>query len=156
MFAARVALCHKRAGRDVMSGLLQNPALRLFALTYVILVLKMVLVGYSTTFYRFRHKHFATPEDFELQGLEPKSTRDADIERTRRAHRNDLANILPYFGVGLFYALSGPSMFWASIFFIGYTVARVLYTIFYIVALQPWRTVTFAVAQGIMVLMALV
>jgi uncharacterized MAPEG superfamily protein len=134
--------------------LLQNPALRLFGFTYMILVLKMVAVGYSTSFYRFRHRHFATPEDYALQGLQPKTTRNDDIERTRRAHRNDLENILPYFGVGLFYALSGPSMFAANLCFIGYTVARVLHSIFYVAGLQPWRTLAFGVAQLIMVVMA--
>jgi uncharacterized MAPEG superfamily protein len=120
----------------------------------MILVVKMVAVGWSTSFFRIRDKHFATPEDYRLQGLTPKSVVNEDVERTRRAHRNDLENILPYFGVGLFYALTNPSLTAARIFFIGYTVARILHSIFYIASLQPWRTVAFGVAQILMLTMA--
>ena len=137
-----------------MDALVQNPALQLFGLTYLILVLKMVAVGWSTSFYRIRDKQFATPEDYALQGLKPKSTVHEDIERTRRAHRNDLENILPYFGVGLLYALTNPSITSARVFFIGYTVARVLHSICYLASLQPWRTIAFMVAQVMMIVMA--
>ncbi len=138
-----------------MSTLLENPAMKLFGLTYMILVLKMIAVGYSTSFYRIRDKHFATPEDYELQGLKPKEATHVDVERTRRAHRNDLENILPYFGVGLFYALSGPSMTTATIFFVGFTVARILHSVFYLMSWQPWRTIAFGIGQIIVVIMAI-
>lgn len=137
-----------------MSLLLESPVLQLFGLTYMILVLKMVAVGWSTSFFRIRDKHFATPEDYRLQGLTPKTAVNEDVERTRRVHRNDLENILPYFGVGLFYALTNPSITSARICFIGYTVARVLHSAFYIASLQPWRTLAFAVAQILMLTMA--
>lgn len=136
-----------------METLLSNPALRLFGLTYLILVVKMVLVGYATSFYRIRDKSFATPEDYALQGLTPKTAVHEDVERTRRAHRNDLENILPYFGVGLLYALTNPSPTAARIYFIGYAVARVLHSVFYLRQLQPWRTLAFGVAQILMLVM---
>ena len=136
-----------------METLLSNPALRLFGLTYLILVVKMVLVGYATSFYRIRDKSFATPEDYTLQGLTPKTAVHEDVERTRRAHRNDLENILPYFGVGLLYALTNPSPTAARIYFIGYTAARVLHSVFYLRQLQPWRTLAFGVAQVLMLVM---
>ncbi len=138
-----------------MDALLNNPALRLFGITYMILVLKMVAVGWVTSFYRIRDKTFATPEDYALQGLTPKSGMHEDIERVRRAHRNDLENILPYFGVGLLYALTNPSYTWAGIFFVGYTAARVLHSVCYLLSLQPWRTIAFGVAQLLMLLMLL-
>jgi uncharacterized MAPEG superfamily protein len=138
-----------------MDILVNNPALRLFGATYMILVLKMVAVGWATSFYRIRDKTFATPEDYALQGLTPKAVVNEDVERARRAHRNDLENILPYFGVGLLYALTNPSPTAAKIYFVGYTTARVLHSVFYLLSLQPWRTVAFAVAQILMVLMLL-
>ena len=136
-----------------METLLSNPALRLFGITYLILVVKMIAVGWCTSFYRIRDKTFATPEDYRLQGLTPKITVNEDVERARRAHRNDLENILPYFGVGLLYALTNPSPLAAQIYFIGYTAARVLHSIFYLRQLQPWRTVAFGVGQILMVVM---
>jgi glutathione S-transferase len=136
-----------------MDALLHNPALRLFGITYLILVVKMVAVGWSTSFYRIRDKTFATPEDYRLQGLTPKTGVHEDVERTRRAHRNDLENILPYFGVGLLYALTNPSLTAARIYFIGYTVARVLHSVFYLMEMQPHRTIAFGVAQVLMLVM---
>ena len=115
-------------GRGRWTTLLNNPALRLFGVTYLILVLKMVAVGYATSFYRIRDKHFATPEDYRLQGLTPKTGVNEDVERARRAHQNDLENILPYFGVGLLYALTNPSLGMARLCFIGFTVARILHS----------------------------
>ena len=135
-----------------MITLYSSPALRLFAITYLILVVKMVVVGFYTSSLRIRRKVYATPEDYELQGL-PRAGVDEDIERARRAHRNDLENILPYFGVGLLYTFINPSMFAAEIYFIGYTVARVLHSIFYIRAMQPHRTIAFGIALVLMLAM---
>jgi len=138
-----------------MDALLTNPALRLFGITYLILVLKMVAVGYATSVYRIRDKHFATPEDYRLQGLTPKTGVNEDVERARRAHQNDLENILPYFGVGLLYALSNPSPGMARLCFIGFTVSRILHSVFYLLQLQPWRTIVWSIAHGLLLLMTL-
>jgi glutathione S-transferase len=136
-----------------MDTLLNNPALRLFGVTYLILLLKMVAVGYATSFYRIRDKHFATPEDYRLQGLTPKAGINEDVERARRAHQNDLENILPYFGVGLLYALTNPSLGMARLCFIGFTVSRILHSICYLLQLQPWRTIVWSIAHGLLLLM---
>jgi glutathione S-transferase len=96
---------------------------------------------------------YATGEDYGMQGIEPSDEPDGEIERVRRAHRNDLENILPFFGVGLLYSLSGPTMVGAQVSLIGFTVARVLHSIFYIRALQPHRTIAFAVGVVLMVWM---
>ena len=138
-----------------MDAVLSSPAVQLFGITYLILVLKMAAVGWYTSFLRIRDKAFATPEDYRLQGLTPKTQVHEDVERARRAHRNDLENILPYFGVGLLYALSHPSMTAARIYFIGFTAARVLHTVFYLASLQPYRTIAFGVAQILMFVMLL-
>ena len=135
--------------------LTQNPALQLLGFVYLVLVLKMVAVGSYTSMIRIRRGHYATPEDFKLQGLEPATEADADIERVRRAHRNDLENILPFFGAGVFYALTHPSMFMARTYFWGFCIARVLHSIFYIRQQQPHRTIAFTVGLLLMLLMVL-
>jgi uncharacterized MAPEG superfamily protein len=122
---------------------LADPVVRLFALVYLLLVLKIAAVGSYTSVLRLRRKVFATPEDYKLQGLTPRPIVDEDIERVRRAHQNDLENILPFFIVGLVYLMTRPSMLSAQIYGIGYLVARTLHSIFYIRSMQPHRTIAF-------------
>jgi uncharacterized MAPEG superfamily protein len=138
-----------------MNTLFASPALRLFGICYLILVLKMVAVGAYTSVLRIRGKVYASPEDYEFQRLTPAPSPNEDIERARRAHRNDLENILPFFGVGLLYALSRPSLFAAEIYYVGYTVARSLHSVFYIRSMQPYRTIAFTVALLLMLAMLL-
>lgn len=133
-----------------MAVWLEQPAMRVFALTYLLLVLKMLAVGWVTSYYRLRKRVFPAPEDYALQGLSPRQVTDPDVERARRAHRNDLENILPFFAVGFFYALTQPPLGAAWVLFTGYLIARVLHTVFYLAALQPWRGLAFAVGQGFM------
>jgi len=129
-----------------MSDLLANPVVRLYGIVSLLLVLKMAVVGSYTSILRIRRRVFATPEDYALQNLPPVGVADEDIERVRRAHRNDLENILPFFLVGWLYTLTGPGMFAARVYFIGYLIARSLHTVFYIRAMQPYRTISFTVA----------
>ena len=133
--------------------LLRTPAMHLFALVAVLLVLKMMLVGSYTSVLRIRRRVYATPEDYRLQGLAPRATGDDDIERVRRAHRNDLENVLPFLAVGFLYALTGPSPFAARVYFLGFLAARVLHSVFYS-EMQPHRTIAFAIGSVLMVAMA--
>ena len=140
-------------------ALLANPALRLFAIVSLILVLKMAAVGLYTSTMRIGRKVFATPEDYALQGLQTRAASDPDIERVRRAHQNDLENILPFFVVGFFFALTRPPLLAAEILFIGFAVARILHSVFYIRAMQPHRTIAFAAGSllsGVMLVWTLV
>jgi glutathione S-transferase len=126
------------------------PATRLFAAVWLLLVLKMMAVGSYTSVIRIRRRIYATPEDYALVGLAPRPSVDEDIERARRAHRNDLENVLPFFSVGLLYLLTRPSLGAARVYFIGFLVARVLHSVFYIASLQPHRTIAFAVGALLM------
>lgn len=138
-----------------MRALLDDPAVRLFGVTYLILVLKMVAVGGYTSYLRIRSNWYATPEDYEFQGVSPRSGVNEAVERARRAHQNDLENILPFFGVGFLYALTAPSLTAARIYFVGYATARVLHSVFYLGGRQPHRTVAFSVALLLMLGMVL-
>lgn len=133
--------------------LLGLPAVRLFAIVYLLLVVKMVAVGFATSLLRIRRKVYATPEDYALNRANPPPVPDEDIERIRRVHRNDLENILPFFAIGLFYALGDPSMLAARIYFVGFLVARVLHSVFYIAGRQPHRTIAFGVGLVLMLTM---
>ena len=133
--------------------LLAAPAVRLYAVVALLLVLKMVAVGFYTSAVRIRRRVFATPEDYALRNLAPAGVPDEDVERVRRAHRNDLENVLPFLVVGLLYALTGPSLAAARIYLIGFLVARTLHSVFYIRATQPHRTIAFTVGMVLMLAM---
>jgi len=134
-----------------MPELLADPNVRLLALVDLLLVLKMVALGNYTSFLRLRRQVYATPEDYALRAATPPARTDADIERVRRAHRNDLENILPFFVVSFLYVLTRPSYAAAA----GFLAARVLHSIFYIRSAQPHRTIAFAVGAVLMFVMLL-
>jgi len=138
-----------------MDLLTHYPALQTLGVVYLILVLKMVAVGSYTSMIRIRRGHYATAEDYALQGLTPPAGPDDDIERARRAHRNDLENILPFFGAALFYALTHPSLTMARIYFWGFCLARIVHSVAYLRQLQPHRTIAFTVGLLLMLMMVL-
>jgi prostaglandin-E synthase 1 len=129
----------------VQQELLASLPVRLYAICALLLVLKMMAVGVATSSIRLRRKAFASPEDYRFQRLEVSSQRDPEVERARRAHRNDLENVLPFLAVAPIYALSGPSDAGAWICFVGFTTARILHSIFYLSGAMPHRTLAFAV-----------
>lgn len=129
--------------------LLATLPVRLYAICALLLVLKTMAVGVFTSSLRLRKRVYASPEDYAVQGLAPARERDADVERARRAHRNDLENVLPFLAVGPIYALSGPTDAGAWTCFVGFTTARILHTIFYLSGAMPHRTLAFAVGFAI-------
>jgi glutathione S-transferase len=118
-------------------------AWKLWALSVLALALKMLALATLTSATRLRKKVYAAPEDYATQGLAPKSERDPDVERARRAHRNDLENVLPFFAVGAIYAACGPSELGAWLCLPGFAAARVLHTVFYLRGAMPHRTIAY-------------
>lgn len=124
---------------------LAQPAVRVFAFWYLILVIKMQVLIFLTSRARLGTSTYASPEDYAVVGLSAPATpaADAGIERLRRALQNDLENILPFFGVGLIYALTGPSLFMARLLFAGFALARIAHSVFYVRGKQPHRSIAF-------------
>jgi uncharacterized MAPEG superfamily protein len=132
---------------------LADPNVRLLALVDLLLVLKMLVMGNYTSFLRLRRNVFATPEDYALRATTPPVGLDEDIERVRRAHRNDLENILPFFVVSFIYLLTGPSHLALSVYLWGFLGARTLHSVFYIRGIQPHRTIAFTVGAALLFVM---
>ena len=59
-----------------------------------------------------------------------------------------------FFAIGLIYVLSGASPLGAKICFPIFTGARVLHSIVYVRALQPWRTMSYAISALSLVAMS--
>lgn len=140
---------------DPISELLSAPALRAWALANVVVALKILGVGVYTSSIRIRKGVFSSPEDYAFQGQQPVSSADEQVERSRRMHRNDLEAGVPFALVGLVYALTGPTTAGLWICFGGFTLARILHSVFYARQMMPHRTLAFGVGFGVTVWMAL-
>jgi uncharacterized MAPEG superfamily protein len=118
--------------------------MRLFSICAAILTINMLLKATLIGVLRNMRGVHISPEDYRLLGR-PVRPPDELIERTRRAHQNDVENILPFFGIGLLFALSGvsPTVAWWLI--VVFTASRLLHTVFYLAALQPWRSLIYTV-----------
>ena len=67
------------------------------------------------------------------------------VQRANNAWRNDLENIPMFLILALVYAIVGLSPTLFILYCVVFTVARILHTIFYLNAVQPWRTIAYSV-----------
>ncbi|XP_001863047.2 microsomal glutathione S-transferase 1 [Culex quinquefasciatus] len=112
-----------------------------------VLVVKMLLMSILTGMQRFRKKAFVNPEDIATMPKLKLKTDDPDVERVRRAHQNDLENILPYFVLAFFYILTNPVPAIAVNIFRAVAGARIMHTLVYAVVVipQPARAIAWAI-----------
>ncbi|KAK3877993.1 hypothetical protein Pcinc_017341 [Petrolisthes cinctipes] len=110
---------------------LDNPAFTDYAFYAGVLAVKVMAMGVITGYYRMTKKAFANPEDAKRLGAKEIKV-DADVERVRRAHQNDLENITVFWILGLLFLLTNPSPATARLIFRAYTGSRIGYTILYI------------------------
>src|SRR5699024_5437392 len=92
---------------------------------------------------------YLTSEDYRFTGKQP-AGEDEFIERTRRIHRNDLENILPFMVIGCIVAFTGVSVTTAAWLFGIFTAARVAHTLDYLASLQPWRTLIYEIGNVVL------
>jgi glutathione S-transferase len=127
----------------LFGDLLADPAIKAWAIASIVLCLKTLTSGLQTSRFRIQKNIFASPEDYAMQDLEPQTQPDADIERMRRMHLNDLEAAVPFSLIGLVYALTGPSTAGIWICFAGFPIARIAHGISYTNGLMPHRTIFF-------------
>ncbi|NXH12068.1 PTGES synthase, partial [Bucco capensis] len=127
---------------------MENQVLLSFAFYSTILIVKMYVVAIITGQVRLRKKAFANPEDAVRNGGLHLQRQDPDVERCRRAHRNDMENIFPFLFLGAIYSLLGPSPSVARLHFCCFCVARIAHTIAYLLGLRaPARSLAYSLAQ---------
>ncbi|KAH8416807.1 hypothetical protein KR222_005571, partial [Zaprionus bogoriensis] len=135
---------------------LSNPVFKSYSFWAGVLVLKLFSMALLTAIQRVKTKTFANPEDLISPKLKVKFD-DPNVERVRRAHRNDLENILPFLVVGFLYTLTNPSAFLAINLFRAVGISRIVHTLVYAVVVvpQPARALAFFVALLSTVYMAI-
>jgi glutathione S-transferase len=79
-----------------------------------------------------------------------------DVERQRRAHRNDLENIPVFFIIAFLYILTSPSEFIAVNLIRAFAIGRIVHTLVYaVIPMQPARAIAFFVGVGVTIYMAI-
>ncbi|KAL1457094.1 hypothetical protein WDU94_001758 [Cyamophila willieti] len=144
---------------------LNNPVFRAYLFYSSVLVLKVLLRVDLIGRQRFKKRIFISPEDTGPEDTGPEDTgakwgkEDPDIERCRRAHLNDLENILIFFVAAWVFMCTNPEPWFAHALFLTYTVSRIAHTVVYAVVVVPqpalaiawfvgWVITIYMAAQG--------
>uniref|UniRef100_A0A8C6V5E2 Microsomal glutathione S-transferase 1 n=1 Tax=Neogobius melanostomus TaxID=47308 RepID=A0A8C6V5E2_9GOBI len=125
-----------------MASLMEDEVFRSFAKYAAIVIVKMMLMGPWTAYYRMTRKAFANEEDASAHSKKPEDKKrllrtDEDVERARRYykyfyHYFYYYNVVPFVLIGLLFALTGPDPFWALVHFRVFVGSRLVHTVAYI------------------------
>ncbi|XP_006273903.1 microsomal glutathione S-transferase 1 [Alligator mississippiensis] len=142
-----------------ITQLMKNEVFLAYSTYTAIVLLKMMLMSLITSFFRLTRKAFSNPEDITTFGNYETAKKylrtDPEVERVRRGHLNDLENIVPFIGIGLLYALSGPDLSTALLHFRIFVGARLFHTIAYLTPLpQPSRGLSWLLGFVVTISMA--
>ena len=129
--------------------LFRSPPFATYALFAASLCLLMILVDSAGGGTRARSK--TTPNEEDTGTVSKGATvvaADPDgVARVMRAHRNAVANIVPFLIVMFLYVLLGATQQWVVGLCGVFLAMRVAHAVVYIGGLQPWRTISFAIGQ---------
>ncbi len=93
----------------------------------------------------------------EYVGVNPRAqvveVEHPDVARVKRAHSNAVEAALPFLVIGLIYTQTMPNLTFARVLFAVFVVVRLLHSLFYVNAKQPFRTASFAVGAVSIVIM---
>ncbi len=128
--------------------------LRMYAITAIVLALKMSAIAFVQGRARTGAGVFLNPEDAATFGGKAVAEEPEAVLRAARAWRNDLENIPIFLILAWIYVAAALSVTAFVIYCIVFMAARIIHTICYINSLQPWRTAAFAV--GALITLALI
>jgi uncharacterized MAPEG superfamily protein len=136
-----------------MNALASLPAFPAYVASVVVLGLNLVGLANATAITRNKAGEVINPEDQKLN-QKASVVYDGGNDRTaryRRAHRNALENTPVFMSTALVLTLMGTSATLCAALFYSYTGLRILHSVFYIKGVQPLRTIAFALALVIQV-----
>ncbi len=128
--------------------------LRIYAITTIVLALKMAAIAIAQGRARAGTKLFLNPVDATSFGGEQSSREAPAVERGARAFRNDLENIPMFLILAWIYVAAGLSTTAFAIYCVVFMAARIVHTICYLNSMQPWRTIAYTV--GALAMLALI
>ncbi|KAJ8261368.1 hypothetical protein COCON_G00170910 [Conger conger] len=128
--------------------MVDNEVFASFVFYSTLLILKMYIIAIITGKLRLSRKAFCNPEDAMRHGGIQYHREDPDVERNRRAHRNDMENIFPFLFLGAVYSMTEPTLLIARIHFQIFFLGRIIHTVAYLCALKaPTRSLAYTIAQ---------
>lgn len=134
----------------------RDPVFVAFALAAAVNALNLLVLWNLSGVARGKTRTTLNPEDARtvVAGAAVVDSEPPEVARVLRAHRNSHDNIVPFLLLGLVFVLLRPAELEAQILFGVFTAARVLYSITYLLGLQPWRTISYGV--GVLTSVALI
>lgn len=128
-------------------------ALPIFAVTASFLALQMVVLDAYSGVVRGKSKTTPNVEDAGTvqKGAQVLPADPDAVARVLRAHRNLIANGIPFLILSFIWVILGASKTMALAVFGAFIVARVAHSIAYVAAKQPWRTLSFVLGQAALV-----
>ena len=139
-----------------MQSLATNTAFVAYAYMAIVWSLNLLVLWAYSGAVRGKTKTTPNQEDSRtgnaLLDVEP-----PEVARVLRAHKNAMANIVPFAILGLVYVLAGAPSMAAHVVFGVFTVVRLGHTWAYLGGKQPWRSIFFGLgALDTLVLMGLI
>jgi len=136
-----------------MNALAGIPAFSAYAVSVIGLGLNLLGLANATALTRARAGEVINPEDKKLND-KASVVFDEGNDRTsryRRAHRNALENTPMFMVTALVLTLMGVSSTIGAALFYPFVGLRILHSVCYVKQIQPFRTITFALAALIQV-----
>ena len=130
-------------------NLFQTPSFAIYALFAAGLCTLLILIDSSGGAVRARTKTTPNEEDAGsvAKGAQVVADDPEKVARVMRAHRNAMANIVPFLILIFIYVALGATPQWVVGLCSAFTAMRVAHAVAYINGVQPWRTASFALGQ---------
>jgi uncharacterized MAPEG superfamily protein len=122
------------------------PAFLPYGLMTIVSALNLLALWILSGTVRARTGTAINPEDGVRYSVPTSDVDPPAVARCLRAHRNAEAVIYPFLLVGGVYVLAGGGLALAVTIFSVFIVARIAHSIVYLRAMQPWRTIAFALS----------
>jgi prostaglandin-E synthase 1 len=136
-----------------MNALASLPAFSAYVVSVIALGLNLVGLANATALTRARANEVINPEDKKLNS-KASVVYDEGNDRTsryRRAHRNALENTPLFMITALVLTLMGSSATVGAALFYPFAGLRILHSVCYVKQIQPFRTMSFALAALIQI-----
>jgi len=131
-----------------------SPLFKVYLYWGAILIVKMLAMAFFTARRRMRSNAYANPEDAVSHPGAKVVLDDPDVERVRRAHRNDLENVVPFLLLCPLYLATGPGVTLATNLIRMFAVARIAHTALYLNEVPVLRGVAWVVGLAVTLFMA--